>query len=229
MKLYSGPLSLFARKIEIALGEKGLAYERVMVPFTQEAGYSPKHPDVLAANPKGQVPVLVDGDLTLFDSTLIFEYLEDAYPAPPLYPVGAKPRARCRMIELAADEILLPLVRALMFRNSPVDPDAARQAQLVAEAARTEAAIRNYYAGLEAELAGRDYFCDVFTVADIAMFMTVLFVLRLRGPRLDGFPALAAWYARVGARPAAAKAASEIAAADRALSPLARPSAQAPS
>src|ERR1700676_1396858 len=127
MKLYSGPLSLFGRKAEIALNEKGIAFERVMVPFTQTQGYSLKHPAVLAANPKGQVPVLVDGDLTLFDSTVIFEYLEDAYPTPPLYPSGAKDRARCRLIELSADEILLPLVRNLMFRNAPRDPDAERQ------------------------------------------------------------------------------------------------------
>jgi glutathione S-transferase len=218
MKLYSGPLSLFSRKVEIALAEKGLPFEREMVPFTQAAGYAPKHPAVLAANPKGQVPVLVDGDLTLFDSTLIFEYLEDAYPAPPLYPEGAKPRARCRLVELSADEILLPLVRNLMFRTVPRDPDPERQKQREGDAEHAEAAIRDYYAGLEARLAGKDYFCGDFTVADIAMFMTVLFVLRLKGPRLDGFPALAAWYARVGARPSAAKAASEIAAADRALS-----------
>jgi glutathione S-transferase len=219
MKLYSGPLSLFARKIEIALAEKSLQFERVMVPFTQAAGYAPKHPDVLAANPKGQVPVLVDGDLTLFDSTLIFEYLEDAYPTPPLYPTGAKPRARCRLIELSADEILLPLVRSLMFRNAPPDPDAERQRLRESEAERAEAAISVFYGGLEAKLGGRDYFCGDFSVADIAMFMTVLFVLRLRGPRLAGFPALAAWYARIGTRPSAAKAAAEIAAADRELSP----------
>ena len=95
VKLYSGPLSLFSRKVEIALHEKGLPFERVMVPFSQERGYAPKHPDVLAANPSGQVPVLVDGGLTLFDSTVIFEYLEDAYPDPPLYPVDAKARAEC--------------------------------------------------------------------------------------------------------------------------------------
>src|SRR5271163_616489 len=98
MKLYSGPLSLFSRKAEIALNEKGVPFERIMVPFCQAQGYSPKHPAVLAANPKGQVPVLVDGDLTLFDSTLIFEYLEDAYPVPPLYPKGAADRARCRLL-----------------------------------------------------------------------------------------------------------------------------------
>jgi len=73
MQLYSGPLSLFSRKVEIALHEKALPFKRVMVPFSQATGYAPKHPAVLAANPKGQVPVLVDGDLTLFDSTLIFE------------------------------------------------------------------------------------------------------------------------------------------------------------
>jgi glutathione S-transferase len=218
MKLYSGPLSVFARKAEIALGEKGLLFDRMMVPFTQADGYQPKHPDVLAANPKGQIPVLVDGDLTLFDSTLILEYLEDAYPTPPLYPKGAKARARCRLIELSADEILLPLVRSLMFRTVPADPDPARQAERVAEGERAEAAILDYYAGLETRLAGQDYFCGDFSVADIAMFMTVLFVLRLRGPRLAAFPALAAWYARIGARPSAAKAASEVAAADRELS-----------
>jgi glutathione S-transferase len=220
MKLYSGPLSLFARKVEIALAEKSLPFEREMVAFTQEAGYAPKHPAVLAANPKGQVPVLLDGDLTLFDSTLIFEYLEDAYPTPPLYPRGAAARARCRLVELSADEILLPLVRNLMYRNAPPDPDPERQRLRESEGARAEAAIRDYYAGLEARLAGGDYLCGEFSVADIAMFMTVLFVLRLRGPRLDGFPALAGWYARVGARPSAGKAAAEIAAADRELSPL---------
>ena len=73
MKLYSGPLSLFSRKVEVALHEKGLPFERVFVPFSQAKGYSPKHPDVAAANPKAQVPVLVDGDLTLFDSTVILE------------------------------------------------------------------------------------------------------------------------------------------------------------
>jgi len=219
VKLYSAPLSLFARKVEIALYEKSLPFERVMVPFTQAAGYAPKHPDVLAANPKGQVPVLVDGDLTLFDSTLIFEYLEDAYPAPPLYPPGAQARARCRTIELSADEILLPLVRNLMFRNAPPDPDPERQRLRESDAERAEAAISAYYGGLAEILGDRAYFCGEFSVADIAMFMTVLFVLRLRGPRLAGFPSVAAWYGRVGTRPSAAKAAAEIAAADRELSP----------
>jgi glutathione S-transferase len=219
MLLYSGPLSLFSRKVEIALREKGLAFERVMVPFSQARGYAPKHPAVLAANPKGQVPVLVDGDLTLFDSTVIFEYLEDAYPTPPLYPRGAAARARCRLLELAADEILFAPLRRLTYRTEPPNPDAQRQAQIEADGRAAEAAIREHYAGLETRLAGQDYFCGAFSVADIGLFMTMLWILRLQGPRLDGHPALAAWYARVGARPAPAQAAAEIAATDRELSP----------
>ena len=219
MLLYSGPLSLFSRKVEIALREKGLAFERVMVPFSQAQGYAPKHPAVLAANPKGQVPVLVDGDLTLFDSTVIFEYLEDAYPSPPLYPRDAAARARCRLLELAADEILFAPVRRLTYRTEPPAADPQRQAQVEAEGRAAETAIREQYAGLEARLTGQDYFCGAFSVADIGLFMTVLWILRLQGPRLDGHPALAAWYTRVGARPSAAQAAAEIAAADRELSP----------
>ena len=219
MLLYSGPLSLFSRKVEIALNEKALPFERVMVPFSQAAGYSPKHPAVLAANPKGQVPVLIDGDLTLFDSTLIFEYLEDAYPVPPLYPAGAGARARCRRLELTADEILLPPLVKLMYRTTPPDPDPERQRAHEADGLRAEATILERYAGLEVELAGRDYFCGDFSVADIALFMTLLFVLRLEGPQFTDHPILAAWYARMGSRAAVARAAAEIAAEDRRLSP----------
>lgn len=223
MKLYSGPVSLFSRKVEIALGEKGLSFERELVPFTQSAGYSPRHPAVLAANPKRQVPVLIDGDLALYDSTVILEYLEDAYPNPPLYPADARERARCRLAELYADEILLVPVRSLMYRTEPPHPDAARQAERAAEGRRAEPVILEHYGKLEAQLGGRDYFCGDFTVADIALFMTVLFAQRLNGPRLDGHPVLAAWYARVGARPTVATVVAEIAAADRELSPVLQP------
>src|SRR4029079_1437345 len=75
--LYTGPLSMFGAKAQIAALEKGLDFELVMVPFDFDALYTPKHPEVLRINPKRQVPVLVHGDLEIFDSTQIFEYLED--------------------------------------------------------------------------------------------------------------------------------------------------------
>lgn len=219
MKLYSGPLSLFSRKVEIALAEKGVAYEREMVPFTQAQGYSPKHPAVLAANPKAQVPVLVDGDLNLFDSTLIFEYLEDAYPAPPLYPKSPRERARCRMLELVADDLWLKPLIPMMRRNAPPDPDPAKQRQREEEATRAEDDLRALYGKAAAEIRGPFLCGDQFTVADIALFMMAIWTQRLRGPALDDAPALAAWYARLLQRPSCARAAAEIAEADRVLSP----------
>jgi glutathione S-transferase len=216
LTLYSGPISLFARKVEIALGENGLAFERVMVPFTQAAGYAPKHPAVLAANPKGQVPVLVDGDLTLFDSTLIFEYLEEAYPEPPLWPKDPRDRARCRMMELYADEILLPAIRPLMHRSvPPADPETRVKEEEAAR--RGERLLAEHYATLDRRIGdGFDVGCSY---ADIALFMAITFALRMKGPRLDGHPRLAAWYARIGERPVPARVRAELLAADRVLSP----------
>lgn len=219
MKLYSGPLSLFSRKVEISLHEKGLSFERVMVPFSQERGYAPKHPDILAANPKGQVPVLVDGGLTLFDSTVIVEYLEDAYPDPPLYPADARARAACRMLELYADEILLADIRRLMHRSEPPAADPSRRAQQEEVARAAEAALSRHWGELERRLGDGAWFCGAFSVADIALFMSVLFAQRLHGPKLDGFPALTAWYARAASWSSVASVAAEIAEADRTLSP----------
>ena len=224
MLLYSAPLSLFARKVEIALGEKGLAYDRVLVPFTQTKGYSPKHPAVLAANPKAQVPVLVDGDLTLYDSTVILEYLEDAYPEPALYPRDPTERARCRLLELEADEVLLAPVRALMFRTEPPGPDASRRQQQEIEAGKAEALIGANHQMLDNKLAGRDFLRGMFTVADIATFMIVHYALRLGDPNLPRASNLGRWYERLAKRPACAAVIVEIAGADRALShPVERP------
>lgn len=158
LTLYSGPLSLFARKTEIALAEKGLAYDRVMVDFTQERGYQPKHPKVLAHNPKGQVPVLIDGNLALFDSTLIFEYLEDAYPTPPLLPAAPKERARVRLLELLADEVVLVReVRPLMTRTVPPAADLARRAAETEAALQAEALLERRHGDLQARLGGRTF------------------------------------------------------------------------
>lgn len=216
--LYSGPISLFARKAEIALGEKGLEFERIMVPFTQAKGYQPKHPNVLAANPKAQVPVLVDGDLTMFDSTLIFEYLEEAYPEPALWPKDPRDRARCRMMELFGDEILLPAVRPIMHRSvPPTDAEARRKDEEAGK--KAELLLLEHYAALESGLDTSGFLGGDYSYADISVFMALTFSLRLKGPRLDAYPKLASWYARVGDRPVVAKVKADLLAADRVLSP----------
>jgi glutathione S-transferase len=218
MKLYSGPLSLYARKVEIALHEKALAFQRVMVPFNQQVGYSPRNPDVLAANPKGQVPVLVDGDLTLYDSTVILEYLEDAYPAPPLMPRLPNARAKCRQLELFADEVVIIPLRALMHRTGPRPADPQRWRDDEAAAAIAEQALRTQFAELDQLLIGRAYLAEMLSVADIALFMMLLFAQRLGGPPLHYHPELSRWYAQLLQRPAFALIASEVYDADKELS-----------
>ena len=69
------------------------------------------------------------------------------------------------------------------------------------------------------DVAGQDFFCGDLSIADIGLFMTILYIRRLLGPKLDAFPALAAWNKRLLQRPGFARAAAEIAAADQALTP----------
>ena len=128
MKLYSGPLSMFGAKAEIAAHEKALEVELVMVPFEMATLYQPKHPEVLRINPKRQVPVLVDGDLDLFDSTQIFEYFETIAPQPALWPAEPKARARARLLEHKADEVYFPpIVRLMGLQATPDDPAAVEK------------------------------------------------------------------------------------------------------
>lgn len=196
--LYSGPLSMFGAKVEMAAREKGIALRLVMVPFEFGSGYSPKHPEVLRINPKGQVPVLVDGDLEIFDSTQIFEYLEDRWPEPPLWPRGVAERAVARRLEHASDEVFFPhVVRLMNLRATPDPVDAPEWKQ-------ARAGIEAYYGAMEARLAGRDHLAGDFGYADIAFYMAQFFAARHTVPIGAEHPRLLAWRARVFARPAVA-------------------------
>ncbi len=90
--------SPYARKVRIALLEKGLACEEVDVNLAR------KPRELLQAGPVQKVPVLLDEHLTITDSTVICEYLEDRYPTPHLLPHGYLARADARMWEQTADE-----------------------------------------------------------------------------------------------------------------------------
>lgn len=202
MKLYSGPLSLFTAKVRIALDEKGLDYQRVEVGWSLAHRYEPHHPDVVALNPKGQVPVLVDGDVVVYDSTLILEYLEERHPEPPLMPLEIAERAHCRQLEAAADEILFPAVWDLIEESLYPAPPGGRDAgRLEGAKARLDAT----FTGLDKELAGREYLCDRFSVADLATFVMTSAAANLGHPPAQTHARLLGWLARVAARPAVAR------------------------
>jgi len=202
MKIISGPLSMFGAKVEIAAREKGMAFELVMVSFSQQRGYEPRHPDVLRINPKRQVPVLMDGDLEIFDSTQIFEYLEDIKPDPALWPAQPKARARARQLEHGSDEVYFPhVIRLMGLENTPDDP--------AAQAARHEAA--QYYRRMERVLGDRAFLAGTYSYADIAFYMAQLFGARKGAPMTKETPSLLAWRDRMSARPAVRKVAGAMA------------------
>lgn len=202
MKLYSGPLSNFGAKAEIALREKGIAFDLEMVPFTLRDRYSPKHPEVLRINPKGQVPVLVDGPVEIFDSTQIFEYLEDRHPRPRLWPQDAQARAEARLLELKSDEVLFPQVVVLMraFVGTGETADAA------------VAAIEEYFADMDRRLSTREYLAGTFSYADIAFFLAQFFAAFLGATVSPSLHNLVAWRERTMARDAVRAVAEPMAA-----------------
>jgi glutathione S-transferase len=196
IKLYSGPLSMFGAKAEIALREKGAPFELTMVEFSQERGYSPKHPEVLRVNPKRQVPVLLDDGVELFDSTQIFEYCEDRWPTPALWPSAVPERARARQLEHASDEVFFPHVIKLMGLRAKPDP--VEHPDWV----NARAGIQAHYLKMEAQLAGQEYLAGAFSYADIAFYMAQFFAARHTVPLTDEHVNLLAWRSRMASRPA---------------------------
>ncbi len=109
MKLYSLPLSPFAARVRAAIYAKNLDVEILQAPadWATSASYR-------ALNPLGRVPVLVlDDGTTLPESGVIVDYLDDAFPDPPLRPAAATDRARVRLItqvaELYVNAAMMPL------------------------------------------------------------------------------------------------------------------------
>ena len=187
MKLYSGPLSMFGAKAEIALREKGFPFELEMVPFEMKTLYEPKHPEVVRINPKRQVPVLIDGDLELFDSTQIFEYLESLKRDPALWPSEPKARARARLLEHKSDEVYFPhIVRLMSDPRAPGAHDATSR----------------FYAEMERAIGGQEWLAGAYSYADIAFYMAQLFGERMGAPVAAEFTHLHAWRDRMSARPA---------------------------
>ncbi len=197
MKLLSGPLSMFGAKAEIAVAEKGVACEVTHVPFTLKTLYEPKHPDVVRINPKGQVPVLLDDGVEVFDSTQIFEYLETVCPDPALWPAAPAPRAEARLMELRSDEIFFPHVISLMGLVG--DPKGAA-------ALAEKAGIIAYYDEVEGQLATRSYMAgDTYSYADIAFIMAHYFAVFLGADLGPDHARLSSWRQRITARPAVNK------------------------
>ena len=97
LTLFSNGFSPFARKVAMALDYKGLTYETV------DALSHDSHERLLKVNPRAEVPVLVDEDICVVNSSDILAFLDQKYPARPIYPTDIKARVEARALERLAD------------------------------------------------------------------------------------------------------------------------------
>jgi len=200
LKLYSHPFSSFARRVRIALLEKNIPCEHV---FVDLAARKHLEPEYLALNPYHRVPTLVDGDLTLFESTAILNYLEAAYPQPPLTPPDAKGRALVDMHMKLCDVQFSRQVSTIVFpkRFLPKERwDETLFAQMRGE-------IDKHVAILDQQLGANDYLVgNRYSLAEVCYTPFVAFfgLMEITPP-----PRIAQWSERILSRPSAQQTASE--------------------
>lgn len=202
--LYEAPLSPFVEKVKIALREKKLPFER-RIPAGIGVGVAEE--SLLAANPRSETPALVDGEVTVFDSSIILEYLEDRWPDPPLRAVSAAARARARMIEEVCDThyeaINWGLYELVFFERAAGSPLATT---LHERAARDIGCLHRW---LECQIGDDPFFGgERFGMADLAV---APFVAGSSGLGVAPQPrsALARWFDAVRERPSVAQTFAE--------------------
>jgi glutathione S-transferase len=194
IKLYQMAGCPFAWRTRIVLGEKALPFETVFF----EPGRRP--PELDALGPHAKSPTLVDGDVALWESLVINEYLEDRYPEPRLLPADPADRARTRLAVAEVDKILVSGYRDVM-REMVFKPADKRDQRAVADA---RAKWGDALAHFDRRLAGRPFLAgDRLSLADVMLY-TPIPTLQ---PRIgEDVPAslvhLLAWLERMAARPA---------------------------
>ncbi len=195
MQLISGIVSNNAAKVRMVLAEKGIPYETIEVPWTKANAWEPKPQILLEHNPRAEVPVLLDGDLTLWDSTVINEYLEDKYPTPALLPTDPEQRALARLWEDEGDHLQTQIVVLIqdVFLATPGTALSDR-GQLAQQA------LQDFVERLGEQLQDKDYICNEFSLADISVFMTIAFAQTL-GVAVT-HTGVTAWFERMLARSA---------------------------
>ena len=189
MRVIGSYLSPYVRKVLACLELKGLAYEiDPITPFMGDDRFT-------ALSPLRRVPVLIDDRVTLGDSSVICQYLEDRYPSPALYPADVADRARARWLEEYADSRMGDVFIWGLYNRAVIEP-------YVWNAPRDLEAIRRIVAEdvppvldyLETQLPEEGFLFGRFGLADIsiAVFLRNAAFARYkvdptRWPRTAGF------------------------------------------
>lgn len=195
--LYWGSGSPPAWRVRLYLEERQMPYKSHMISF-QDGDLS--SPEMLALNPRGLVPILVEGDMVLYESLAIISFLEEMFPVNRLTPSRENKRllarALVRMNEVNNASAHVGEVVYYLRRTKPEDVNStylfAKRDNMYAEVALWE----RYLDHGDCFLAGKD-----ITVADICFFPTLAYMVRL-GFELSRFPRLRGYYSRMIERPA---------------------------
>jgi glutathione S-transferase len=199
IKLCGFHISNYHNKVRIALLEKG-------VPFEEDAGVKPSQKDeYLAKSPMGKVPYLEVNGVRLRESSVILEYLEDAYPDKPLLPKDPLGRARVREIviflELHMELVVRRLYGGLFFGGSfseetkqQVDRDITKGVRALKAVAKFEP----YIAGSELSIAD----CAAFVHLPLVSLVTKTAFGR---DYLEDMPQVKPYLRMLGERPAFAQ------------------------
>ncbi len=187
--------STHASKTKVVLEEKGLAYR---IENVAPGNLRQKPPEMLARHPLGKVPYLEDGGLAIFDSTVIGEYLEERYPAPPLMPEGPIARARVREAEQFGDEAILAGNLPPIWMPYWSDPEKRDRERM--ETGREGLRKRDLpYLDKLLAAAGGGYLCGAFSLADPPA-MVLAMVLEVDRMPLGDFPRVEQYLGRLRAR-----------------------------
>jgi len=194
LKLHYHPLSTFARRVRIALIEKGLKAELVEVDMAKGAHRAPPY---LALNPYGRVPTLEEDGLVLYESTAILEYLEATHPTPPLVPADVRGRALVSMHVKLCDLQLTRQTGTIIFPKRFLPKERWDEAAM----AQAKKEIEKHLGILETQLHGKQYLVgDRYSLVEVCYTPFVEFF-----PLMEITPpaAVAAWSARMLERPSA--------------------------
>jgi len=194
IKLFFNPRSTFSRRVRIALLEKRIPFEPVLIDMAVREHKSEAH---LSRNPYGRVPAIEDDGFLLYESASILMYLEATHPQPALVPPDAQGRALVDMHVRLCDMQFARHAGTIIFPRRFLPQE--RWDHGAMDAARREMEL--HLAILAAQLGENDYLVrNAFSLADIA-YLPMLHFLPIMDIELQ--PNLAAWRERLLERPSA--------------------------
>lgn len=199
LALYGHPFSSYTQKVLTALHETGTPYELRNLDPAAPGGHAAEW---LRHWPLAMFPVLLDGERTVVESSIVIEHLQLAHPGPVrLIPLDPKAALEVRFMDRFFDlHVMAPVQQAV---SAALTGDPARRAEGVAAAADK---LQKAYAWLEGEWGGRTWAAGAdFTMADCAA-APALFYADWTHPIADAYPMLRAYRARLLARPSFAQA-----------------------